>query len=349
MDALQFVPILVVGFATSLGLTPLSRAIALRLGVVDKPNQRKIHVDNKPMMGGLAIYVGFALALILLSPPQHLVEFGALISGATFLALVGLVDDRYTLGIKTKMLAEIVATLVLIASGVHVQMFGVPIIDDLITIVWVVALTNAVNFLDNMDGLAAGLSAIAGGFFTLIAFTQGLTLVSSLAAALTGSAVGFLIYNFNPASSFMGDMGALVLGFILATLGIKLEFGTQPLSVTWMVPLLVLALPIFDICLVVFTRIMEGRSPGEAGKDHTSFRLMSLGLSQRWTLFVLYSACLFFGTLGFLVGSEPPDRALLIGLGGLALLAVLFVFMMYVRRKYQLAGSGQPPANAKPD
>jgi UDP-GlcNAc:undecaprenyl-phosphate GlcNAc-1-phosphate transferase len=247
------------------------------------------------------------------------------------------------------MLAEIVATLVLIASGVHVQMFGVPIIDDLITIVWVVALTNAVNFLDNMDGLAAGLSAIAGGFFTLIAFTQGLTLVSSLAAALTGSAVGFLIYNFNPASSFMGDMGALVLGFILATLGIKLEFGTQPLSVTWMVPLLVLALPIFDICLVVFTRIMEGRSPGEAGKDHTSFRLMSLGLSQRWTLFVLYSACLFFGTLGFLVGSEPPDRALLIGLGGLALLAVLFVFMMYVRRKYQLAGSGQPPANAKPD
>lgn len=336
MDALQFVPILVVGFATTLGLTPLSRAIALRLGVVDKPNQRKIHLDNKPMMGGLAIYVGFALALVLLSPPQYLVEFGALVGGATFLALVGLVDDRYTLGIKTKMLAEVIATLALIASGIHVQLFNIPVVDYLITIIWVVALTNAVNFLDNMDGLAAGLSAIAGAFFTLIAFTQGLTLVSSLAAALTGSAVGFLIYNFNPASSFMGDMGALVLGFILATLGIKLEFGAQPLSVTWMVPLLVLALPIFDICLVVFTRIMEGRSPGQAGKDHTSHRLLSLGLSQRWTLFALYGGCLFFGTLGFLVGSEPPDRALLIGLGGLVLLAALFVFMMYVRQKYQL-------------
>ena len=128
-----------------------------------------------------------------------------------------------------------------------------------------------------------------------------------------GSAVGFLIYNFNPASSFMGDMGALVLGFVLAVLGIKLKFGAQPPSVTWMVPLLVLALPLFDISLVVFTRIMEGRSPGQAGKDHTSHRLMSLGLSQRWTLFVLYGACLFFGTLGVLVssraaGSRAADR-----------------------------------------
>ena len=337
MDALQFVPILVVGFATALGMTPLSRAIALRLGVVDHPNQRKIHLDNKPMMGGLAIYVGFALTLILFSPPQHLIELGALLSGVTFLALVGLVDDRYTLGIKSKMLAEIIATVVLIASGVHIQMFNQPLLDIPLTIFWVVALTNAVNFLDNMDGLAAGLSAIAAGFFTLIAYNQGLTLVSSLAAALTGSAVGFLIYNFNPASSFMGDMGALVLGFVLATLGIKLKF-TSPPDVTWTVPLLVLALPLFDISLVVFTRIMEGRSPGQAGKDHTSHRLMSLGLSQRWTLFVLYSACLFFGTLGVLVTIAPPDRALWIGLSGLALLGVLFIFMMFVRRKYQLSG-----------
>ncbi len=342
MDSLQFVPILVVGFATALGMTPLSRAIALRLGVVDKPNQRKIHLDNKPMMGGLAIYVAFALALLLLSPPQYLVEFGALLCGAAFLALVGLVDDRYTLGIKSKMLAEVVATLVLIASGVHIQLFNTPLIDYPLTILWVVTLTNAVNFLDNMDGLAAGLSAIAAGFFMLIAFTQGLSLVSALAAALMGSAVGFLIYNFNPASSFMGDMGALVLGFILAILGIKLEFGAQPLSVTWMVPLLVLALPLFDICLVVFTRISEGRSPGQAGKDHTSHRLLSLGLSQRWTLLVLYSGCLFFGTLGFLVSTSPPDLALLIGLSGMALLGVLFVVMMLVRRKFQLAVTVQP-------
>ncbi len=336
MDTLQFVPMLVVGFAASLGMTPLSRAIAFRLGVVDKPNQRKIHLDNKPMMGGLAIYIGFALALLLFSPPQYLVELGALLSGAALLSVVGLIDDRYSLPAKPRLLVQASAAALLIAGGVHVQMFNNPLIDYPLTILWVVGVVNALNFLDNIDGLAAGLSAIAAGFFTLIAFTEGLTLASALAAALTGSAFGFLIYNFNPASTFMGDMGSTVLGFVLATLGIKLEFGTQPPGVTWMVPLLVLALPLFDISLVVVTRLLEGRSPGEAGKDHTSHRLISLGLSQRWTVMILYAACIFFGTLAYFVSTEAPQRALVIGVGGLALLGLLFVFMMYVRRKYQL-------------
>src|SRR4029078_11439860 len=139
------------------------------------------------------------------------------------------------------------------------------------------------------------------GFFMVIAFTQGLTLVSSLAAGLLGSAVGFLIYNFNPASVFMGDRGALVLGFVLAVLGIKLQFENQPPGITWMIPILVLALPIFDIFLVVITRISEGRSPGQAGKDHTSHRLMSIGFSQRQTVFILYGACFTFGLLGLIV------------------------------------------------
>jgi UDP-GlcNAc:undecaprenyl-phosphate GlcNAc-1-phosphate transferase len=344
MDALQFVPILVVGFAASLGLTPLSRTIALRLGVIDKPNQRKIHKDNKPLMGGLAIFVAFAVALLLFSPEQHLVELGSVVAGALLLAVVGLADDRFMLGIKIRLVAQTAAALILIAAGVRIQLFGLPLLDNALTILWVLALTNAVNFLDNMDGLAAGLSAIGAGFFTLIAFNEGLTLVSAVAAALMGSAVGFLIYNFNPASTFMGDMGSLVLGFVLAVLGIKLEFGTQPPGITWMVPLLVLALPLFDIHLVVITRIMEGRSPGEAGKDHTSHRLMSLGLSQRWTLVVLYGACGFFGLLGLLVSSLPPDQALGFGALGLGLLAVLFVLMMAVRQKYQLGGQQKPKA-----
>ncbi|HLU08144.1 MAG TPA: MraY family glycosyltransferase [Oceanobacillus sp.] len=336
MDTMLFLPILVVGFATSLGLTPLTRAIALRFGVVAIPSQRNIHTDHKPLMGGLAIYVAFALALLLFSPPQHIVEFAAILSGSAFLALVGLADDRYNLGINVRLIAQTVASVGLIVADIHIQLFNTPLIDYPLTILWVVGLTNAINFLDNMDGLAAGLTAIASGFFTLIAFNENLTLVSCLAAALMGSAVGFLIYNFNPASTFMGDMGALVLGFVLAVLGIKLEFGTQPLGVTWMVPLLVLGMPIFDISLVVVTRILEGRPPMEGGKDHTSHRLMSMGLSQRKTIFILYSACLFFGTLGFLVSIEPPDHALLLGIAGLVLMGILFVLMMAIRRKYQL-------------
>ncbi len=338
-NVLQFVPMLVVGFAASLGLTPLSRQIAMHLGVVDKPNQRKIHKDNKPLMGGLAIYVAFALALLLFSPPQHLVEFGAVLSGAAFLALVGLLDDRYNLGIRIRLLAMSIAALVLVAAGIQIKLFSVPLLDFPLTLLWVLTIINAINFLDNMDGLSAGLSAIAAGSFLLIALGEGLTLVSGLAAALAGSAVGFLVYNFNPSSTFMGDMGALVLGFVLAVLGIKLEFGTQPLGVTWMIPLLVLALPLFDITLVVFTRLREGRSPGEAGKDHTSHRLMSLGLSQRQTLLVLYSACAYFGLVGLLVSTLPPLAALLVGGAHFALLGGLFLLMMWIRKRYQLGKS----------
>ncbi len=336
MDPLLFVPVLVVGFATALGMTPLTRALALRLGVVDKPNQRKLHTDHKPMMGGLAIFVGFTVAVVLFVLPNHSTEMNGLLLGAAFLAVVGLIDDRFELGIRAKLVAEVIAAIMLMAAGIQIQLFNTPLLDVPLTIVWVLTLTNAVNFLDNMDGLSAGLSAIAGIFFMILAVQEGLGLVSALAAGVAGSAIGFLIYNFNPASTFMGDMGALVLGFVLAALGIELRFGTQPLSVTWMVPIFVLALPIFDICLVVFTRISEGRSPGQAGKDHTSHRLLSVGLSQRQTLAVLYGGCVFFGGVAVLVSRTSADLAFWIGIAGLGLMALLFALMMLIRRRFQL-------------
>jgi UDP-GlcNAc:undecaprenyl-phosphate/decaprenyl-phosphate GlcNAc-1-phosphate transferase len=337
MDAMQFVPILVVGFAAALGLTPVSRQIAIRLGVVDKPNQRKIHTDHKPLMGGLAIYLAFALSLLLFSPERFMSELGAILTGATVLTVVGLLDDRFNLGIRIRLVAMSIAAIILIFAGIQIRLFNNPLIDFPLTIVWVLAITNAMNFLDNMDGLCAGLTAICAAFFLIIGLMQGLPIVSILSAALVGSAVGFLAYNFNPASTFMGDMGALVLGFALAVLGIKLEFGTQPLDVTWMVPLLVLAVPIFDINLVVITRILEGRSPAEAGKDHTSHRLMSVGFNQRKTLFIMYGSCVLFGIIGLLVSAAPPDIAMRIGLAGLGLLAALFVLMFYIRRRFQLS------------
>jgi UDP-GlcNAc:undecaprenyl-phosphate/decaprenyl-phosphate GlcNAc-1-phosphate transferase len=335
MDSLSFLPIMVVGFAASLSLTPLTRQLALRLGIVDKPNQRKIHNDHKPLMGGFAIYVAFTVSLLLFSPPQHLVELSAVLAGSAFLAVVGLADDRYNLGIRVRLVAMIVAAIGLILSGIQIHLFHTPFLDIPLTILWVLTITNATNFMDNMDGLTAGFSAIAAAFFVIIALSQGLTLVSSLAAALVGSAVGFLIYNFNPSSIFMGDMGALVLGFVLAVLGIKLTFGTQPPGITWMVPILVLALPLFDITLVVITRLLEGRSPAQAGKDHTSHRLMSMGLSQRQTLLVLYGSGLLFGGAAVLVSTADPLLALPLGILSLALLVGLFLFMMWVRRRFQ--------------
>jgi UDP-GlcNAc:undecaprenyl-phosphate GlcNAc-1-phosphate transferase len=326
---------MLVGFFASLSLTPVSRMLALRLNIVDKPAARKLHLQSTPLLGGLAIYIAFALSLLLFTPPRHLVEMGAILSGAAFLALVGVLDDKYNLGIRLRLVAMAVAALVLVAAGIQIRFFGTPWLDIPVTILWVMTVTNAVNFNDNMDGLAAGLTAIAAAFFMIIAFSQSLSLVSALAAALLGSAVGFLIYNFNPASSFMGDMGALVLGFILAVLGIKLKFEVQPLDVSWMVPLLVLALPLSDIFLVVVTRLREGRSPAQAGKDHTSHRVMSLGLSQRRTIFVMYAFCGVFGFLGLVVALADPPIAWAVGISSLVILAVWLVFMAYVRVRYQ--------------
>jgi UDP-GlcNAc:undecaprenyl-phosphate GlcNAc-1-phosphate transferase len=313
----------------------------MRLGVVDKPNQRKIHLDHKPMMGGLAVYVALTVALLLFSPPKHVRELGAVLAGAAVLALLGLIDDRYDLPWRTKLPVMILAALGLVAAGVRANFFGIPLLDGLITVIWIVAITNATNYLDNMDGQSAGMTAIAAFFFMVIAFTQGLSLVTLLAAAVLGSALGFLVYNFNPASTFMGDMGVLALGFILSALAIKLEFD-QPFSLRWLIPVFVLALPVFDINLVTWTRVFEGRSPAQAGKDHTSHRIMSIGFSQRMTLLIIYSLCVLFGILALLVSAAPPDIALKLGIFGLLLLLVLAGLMIWLRQRYQKPPRSNP-------
>lgn len=334
--SLQYIPIMIVGFAMSLGFTPLSRQIAMRFGFVDKPNEaRKTHTDHKPMMGGLAIYIALTLSVLLFSPTQHIQELVAIISGAGLLAVVGLIDDRVQLSWRVRFGMQFIAATVLIVFGIQIRLFGIAWIDIPITLIWVVALTNATNFLDNMDGLTAGLSAIAAGWFLLIAVTQGQILVSMLAASILGSAVGFLAYNFAPSNTFMGDMGALPLGFLLATLAIKLNFSDSPLSVTWMIPLLVIALPIFDINLVVWTRLREGRSPTEAGRDHTSHRIQSLGFNARKTLFTLYAMCIIFGGLGFIVSAVSPNLGGVIGALSLIALFLLWLSMWWIRAKYQ--------------
>jgi UDP-GlcNAc:undecaprenyl-phosphate GlcNAc-1-phosphate transferase len=339
-EIMQFVPILIVGFAASLALTPLSRQLAMRLGVVDKPNQRKIHLDHRPMMGGLAIYLALAVALLLFSPPRHITAFAAVLAGAAILALLGLIDDRYDLSWRTKMPIMLLAALGIVLSGVKMRLTGSDVVDIPVTIFWIFAITNATNYLDNMDGQAAGMTAIAAFFFMLIAFSQGLSLVSLLAAAVLGSALGFLVYNFNPSSTFMGDMGALPLGFILAVLAIKLDFD-RTFSLRWLIPVFVLALPVFDVNLVTWTRIFEGRSPTQSGRDHTAHRLLSAGFSQRPTLLVIYAVCALFGIIALLLSQSPPDVGLKLAIFGLLLLALMAGLMIWLRQRYQ-----QPPPSA---
>jgi UDP-GlcNAc:undecaprenyl-phosphate GlcNAc-1-phosphate transferase len=322
---IQFLPIMAVGFAAAYGFTPITKQLAVHWNIVDQPNQRKVHKQPTPLLGGLAIYAAFFVATALFTPADFLVEFGAVLAGGLWLALVGYVDDRQGMQPSTKMTAQWIASLILILSGIRIELFGLLWLDIPLTMLWVIGITNAMNLMDNMDGLAAGVTAIAAGMFFILAASQELILVSSLAAALCGATLGFLRYNFSPASTFMGDAGSLVIGFILAVLSIKLEFPAQSTVVTWAIPLLVLAIPIFDTSLVTFTRLRERRSPFQGGKDHTSHRIAQMGLSHRRTVVVMYGLAIVMGLLALAISQVATSVAL-----GLIVVAAVLALGLFI-------------------
>lgn len=252
-------------FATALvcaiGATPVMRRIALRTGMLDQPSARKVHATPIPRLGGVAMYGAFMLALVLFADRFYISQVVGIVVGATWVSFLGLWDDRVGLHAGFKLAGQILGALILLIAGVTIDVLHQPILDAALTILWVVGITNAMNLLDNMDGLAGGVAAIASGFFLILAAVNGQYLVASLSAALLGASIGFLIYNFNPALIFMGDSGALFLGFMLAATGIKLRFPTHPLLATWFIPIVVLALPIFDTTLVFVSRLRRGLNP----------------------------------------------------------------------------------------
>lgn len=337
MDMTQFFPVMLAGFAAAVGFTPITKRLAVVLGVLDQPSARKVHQNPTPLMGGLAIYGALVLALLLFSPPFYLVELGAILAGATWLVLVGFVDDRRGMQPLVKLGGQTIAAIVLVLAGIQVRIFPSQALNVTFTLLWIVGIINAMNFQDNMDGLAAGITAIASITFFVMAVQQELSLVGSMAAALGGASIGFLIYNFNPASSFMGDMGSMVLGFLLAVLAIKLDFRVpaERQVVTWMVPVVVLGLPIFDTVLVTLTRLIEGRSPMMGGKDHTSHRLVSLGLSQRAAVLALYAVCAALGFAAVQLSHASISEGATIGAGLAVAAAVAFVFLnwAYLRNR----------------
>lgn len=307
--------------------TPLVRRFALRMGVVDAPSSRKIHVAPVPLLGGAAIYLAFMITLIALSYwvlPFYILQLGAMVLGGSFMFFVGLLDDKWGLSPKVKMGAQILAALWLTATGVKIEALQIEALNIFATVIWVVVITNSINFLDNMDGLSAGVSAIAAGFFFLAAYLSGQWLVAAMGAALAGAAVGFVYHNFGIIKQgqaiFMGDSGALFLGYLLAATAIKLRFGNT-YFVTWMVPVLILGLPIFDISLVVLSRLRRRLSPLRGGKDHTSHRLVALGLSKRETVLVIYLICGALGVAALIVTGATVVDGYMVG-GLVALLAV---------------------------
>jgi UDP-GlcNAc:undecaprenyl-phosphate GlcNAc-1-phosphate transferase len=296
----------------AIGVTPLMRRLALQTGTVDKPAARKIHANPVPLLGGVAIYIAFILVLLFFGDRDYINQVVGIFVGATLMSFMGIADDRWGLGSYVKLGGQLLAAGILVYSGVQVNLFG-GWLDVAITMVWVVAITNALNLLDNMDGLSGGIAMIACTFFLLLAAMSGQYLVGALAAALAGACAGFLLYNWNPAHIFMGDAGALFLGFMLAALAIKLRFPANSYIVTWMIPLLVLALPIFDTTLVFISRLRRGKNPlTTPGKDHVSHRLAFLLGSRREAVLVCYLIAGAVGLAAVYVSQATLPAALLL-------------------------------------
>jgi len=311
-----------------IGATPIVRRVANRLEIVDQPDSRKLHLRPVPLLGGMAIYAGFIVALLLFGEKWVVSQAIGILVGATIVSFLGIWDDRWRVRPLLKLLGQTVAASILIISGVQVSFLPHPALNVAVTLLWILGITNALNLLDNMDGLSGGVGAVAAAFFLLLAAINGQYLVGSLAAALMGACIGFLYYNFNPASIFMGDAGSMFLGFILAVVGIKLRFPGRPSIVTWMIPVVVLGLPIFDTTLVVISRLRRGLNPlTHPGKDHVSHRLVLAGLSQRKAVIALYLICCALGLVAFLIMRADFLQAYIMGsivaLAGLVSLILL--------------------------
>jgi UDP-GlcNAc:undecaprenyl-phosphate/decaprenyl-phosphate GlcNAc-1-phosphate transferase len=307
----------------AIGATPLARYLAPRIGMIDQPEARKVHRRPVPRMGGAAIFLAVIVAAIILGRRYKFTQFGSILIGATGVSFLGLVDDRWGVRPIVKMIGQILAALLLYATGVFVGTFHHPALNLLTTVLWVGYITNAINLLDNMDGLAGGVAAIAAAFFALMCSFSGQYLVGALAIAVLGACLGFLFYNLNPASIFMGDSGSLFLGFMLAATGIKLRFPEGVTFVTWMVPVLVMGLPIFDTALVIVSRLRRGLNPlTTPGQDHTSHRLVAAGLTPREAVLTLYVVSFILGLLAIFVTEATVLEGYIVG--GLVTLAGLY-------------------------
>jgi UDP-GlcNAc:undecaprenyl-phosphate GlcNAc-1-phosphate transferase len=313
ITSLQFVILGVAAFALSGLLTGPVRALAIKLSVMDLPNmERKTQVEPVPYLGGVAIaisIVSVTYAAIFYSDNTKttfpLVTYALL--PAAILGLMGLIDDIRGLPALPRLITQtVVATVVaifLLNLDFNVEPFGNPLLNQVINIVWIVAICNSINFFDNLDGGAAGSVAISTLGIALIAANQGQELVTALSVVTCGATVGFLLWNKSPAKIYMGDAGALFLGVLVAVLTIRLNPGITPKFNSFAILPMLLAVPILDTCIAVFSRLRRGISPLTGGRDHLSHRLMRKGLSKHASAYLLWGMQASFVVIALVVYS----------------------------------------------
>jgi UDP-GlcNAc:undecaprenyl-phosphate GlcNAc-1-phosphate transferase len=305
-----------VAFALAVLLTPLVGALARRLGFVAKPKTDRWHKKPTAMLGGLSIWLAVIITYLLFLP--HNPQTWVIVTFSTFLFFVGLIDDVIHTKPYQKLIGQIIGAAAVVNYGLALPWTRSASMNVVITIFWLIGITNAINLLDNMDGLATGIAAIASGFLTVNFITTGQPLAAVMMGVFTGSLLGFLIYNSHPASIFMGDCGSMFIGFFLASASLVNLAGGRSRSFlpVLAVPILVLFIPIFDTTFVTILRKLSGRAASHGGRDHTSHRLVALGMSERRAVLMLYALAAVSGFLAIGVRALRFDVSI----------ALLFVF-----------------------
>src|SRR5919112_1784154 len=302
--------------AFALVLTPAVRAVARRYGVVAKPRGDRWHKKPTAMMGGVAIYLAVTLSFLLFVP--HTREGWVVMGASTALFFVGLVDDFLHIKPYQKLIGQVLGATAVVYFGLLLPWGWATSVGMAVTIFWLIGITNAINLLDNMDGLAGGVSAIAAVF---------------IAAVFAAALLGFLVYNTNPASIFMGDCGSMFVGFFLASSALLSASGDRGRSfiVVIAVPVLILFIPIFDTTLVTVVRKLSGRAASQGGRDHASHRLVALGLSERRAVWMLYAFAGASGLLAMLVRRFEYHTGIAMVLGFAVVLTLIGVYLAGVK------------------
>ena len=336
---------LVCAMVVSFIMCPLVKSFAYKIGAIDVPkDSRRMHKKPVPRLGGLAIFLGFMVSILLFVHIDH--QMKGILLGAVIIVVLGVVDDMTPLRAKFKFLVQICAALVAVYHGVVIEILTNPnVFSDApywslgwmkypVTVLWIVGVTNAVNLIDGLDGLANGVSAISAATVLVIALITSDAQVAVVMAALVGACVGFLPYNLNPAKMFMGDTGATFLGFILSTMSIQGLFKFYAV-ISFAVPFLILGLPIFDTAFAMIRRMAHGQSPMHADRGHIHHRLIDMGLNQKQAVATLYviSGILGLSAVVLTTGGEAKAMLLLIALCVVAVVAARVVFPKEVKEE----------------
>ena len=364
---------LVTALVVSLLATPLVKVLAQKMGAMDVPkDDRRMHHVPIPRMGGLAIFLGFLIASLAFLPQ---IDRGmrSILYGAVVIVILGVLDDRFTLRALPKLFVQIAAACIVVFYGnVRIDKLTNPFGTTLssfwnlgalsypLTIIWIVAITNAVNFIDGLDGLACGVSCISSVNLLVIALLVADAPVAVVVAAMTGACLGFVPYNFNPAKIFMGDTGSTFLGFMLATISIQGLFKAYTV-ISFAVPFLLLGLPIFDICFSVIRRVAHGKNPMQADRGHFHHRLIDMGFSQKQSVAIAYVLTAILGLVAVLLTVSGAMKALIM-LGALFVVGAIGMKLIITEphkhpghahaapgQSHSEAGPEEPAAEAAPE